>query len=47
LAFTLNTINDPLPGIYNETGYITLNPYDQGSYFAGHYANERPSTFSS
>lgn len=47
LRFTLNTIIDPLSGIYPEEGYVVYNPYDQGSYFAQHYANERPSTFSS
>lgn len=42
----LNTIIDPLPGIYPEEGYVTLEPYDNGGYAAEHYANERPSTWS-
>lgn len=46
MVFTLNTIVDPLPGIYPEDGVITMNPYDQGGYFLEHYANERY-TFSS
>jgi hypothetical protein len=47
LTFTLNTINDPTSGVYGEDGFITLEPYDTGSYQLEHYANERPSTFSS
>lgn len=43
LTFTLNTILDPLPGIYPEEGYLVLNPYDQGGFFAEHYANTRDS----
>jgi hypothetical protein len=46
LAFTLNTIDDPMSGIYPENGFVIYNPYDQGSYQAEHYANERPSSFS-
>lgn len=46
IHLTLNTIIDPLPGIYPEDGYISMNPYDQGGYFFEHYANERY-TFSS
>ena len=46
IAFTLNTINDPTSGIYAETGYIVLEPYDTGSFALEHYSNERPSTFS-
>ena len=47
IAFTLNTINDPTSGVYAETGFVTMDPYDTGSYQSEHYANERPSTFSS
>jgi hypothetical protein len=47
ITFTLNTIDDPTSGVYAEEGYIILEPYDAGSYQAEHYANERPSTFSS
>jgi hypothetical protein len=47
ITFTLNTINDPTSGVYLEEGYIIYNPYDEGSYQAEHYANERPSTISS
>jgi hypothetical protein len=47
IAFTLNTINDPMSGMYPESGYVTLEPYDLGSYQAEWYANTRPSTFSS
>lgn len=47
IVFTLNTINDPTSGVYPEEGYVVLEPYDTGSYQAEHYANERPSTFSS
>ena len=47
VEFTLNTINDPTSGVYPESGFITLEPYDTGSYQYEHYANERPSTFSS
>jgi hypothetical protein len=46
IDFTLNTIIDPLPGVYPETGFLVLNPYDEGSYQAEHYSNERDSTFS-
>lgn len=45
LTFTLNTILDPLSGIYPESGYVVFNPYDQGSFFEEHYANDRPSTW--
>lgn len=52
IDFTLNTIDDPLsnatPGgldVFEEIGYLTLNPYDEGSYQAEWYANERPSNF--
>lgn len=47
ISFTLNTINDPLPGVYPEAGYVVLNPYDEGSYQAEQYVNLRDSTFSS
>lgn len=47
IDFTLNTINDPMSGVYVENGFVIMNPYDQGAYQAEHYANERPSTFSS
>ncbi len=46
LLYTLNTIDD---GIFNwdtESGYVVLNPYDEGSYQAEHYSNERNATFS-
>ncbi len=46
LTFTLNTINDPLSGVYPESGYVTMEPYDMGSYQEEWYANDRPSTFS-
>ena len=46
LYFTLNTILDPLSGIYPEEGYVVFNPYDEGSFFAEHYANDRPSSWS-
>lgn len=46
LYYTLNTIDDPLPGVYPEIGYVVLNPYDEGSYQAEHYSNNRDSTFS-
>jgi len=46
IDFTLNTIIDPTSGVYPEEGYIIMEPYDAGSYQAEHYANERPSTFS-
>lgn len=46
LFYTLNTIDDPLSGVYPEIGYVVLNPYDEGSYQAEHYANDRDSTFS-
>lgn len=46
IDFTLNTIIDPMSGIYPEEGYLTLDPYDSGSYALEHYSNERPSTFS-
>lgn len=45
--FTLNTINDPMPGVYPESGYIIMNPYDTGSYQAEQYVNPRDSEFSS
>jgi hypothetical protein len=47
IEFTLNTINDPTSGVYAESGFVTMDPYDTGSYQLEHYANERPSTFSS
>lgn len=46
IVYTLNTINDPLSGIYPESGFVVLNPYDEGSYQAEQYSNERDSTFS-
>jgi hypothetical protein len=46
VTFTLNTINDPTSGVYPESGYVTLEPYDTGSYQLEWYANTRPSTFS-
>lgn len=46
IDYTLNTINDPLSGIYPESGFVVLNPYDEGSYQAEQYSNERDSTFS-
>lgn len=46
IDFTLNTIDDPLPGIYPEVGYVVLNPFDEGSYQAEHYSNDRDATFS-
>lgn len=46
LAFTLNTILDPLSGIYPEEGFVTLDPYDEGSFFMEQYANERLSSWS-
>jgi hypothetical protein len=45
ITFTLNTINDPMSGVFAESGYVTLDPYDSGSYQAEWYANTRPSTF--
>ena len=45
ITFTLNTINDPMSGVYPESGYVTLEPYDLGSYQSEWYANTRPSTF--
>jgi hypothetical protein len=44
----LNKITEPVneTGTYAEDGYVTLEPYDQGGYFAEHYANERPSSWS-
>ncbi len=47
IDFTLNTIDDPMSGVYPEEGYVTYEPYDNGAYASEHYANERPSTFSS
>jgi len=46
LLYTLNTIIDPLPGVYPEDGFIVLNPYDEGAYQAEQYVNQRDSTFS-
>jgi hypothetical protein len=42
----LNTIDDPLPGVYPEEGYIVLNAYEQGGFFEEVYANSRDSEFS-
>lgn len=47
IDFTLNTIVDPMSGVYPEEGYVTYEPYEDGAYAAEHYSNERPSTFSS
>ncbi len=30
---------------FGNTGYITVDPYEQGGYFEEHYANSRPSTW--
>jgi hypothetical protein len=46
IDYTLNTIIDTLPGVYPEFGFIIINPYDEGSYQAEQYSNERDSTFS-
>ena len=46
IRFTLNTIIDPTSGVYPEDGFVTLEPYDLGSYQQEWYSNERPSTFS-
>lgn len=46
LTFTLNTIDDPLPGYYAESGYVVLDPYEEGSYQLEHYSNGRDATFS-
>ena len=46
LFYTLNTIDDPLSGVYPEQGYVVLNPYDGGSYQAEQYANNRDASFS-
>ena len=46
LTFTLNTINDPMSGIYAESGFVVAEPYESGSYQAEWYSNDRPSTFS-
>mgnify|MGYP000116546020 CR=1 FL=1 len=42
----LNTIDDPLPGVYPEEGYIVKNAYEQGGFFQDVYANSRDSEFS-
>jgi hypothetical protein len=47
LAVTLNRIDDPLPGVYPESGYVVLNAYEEGGFFLEHYANNRDATFSS
>ena len=46
ISFTLNTIIDPTSGVYPEEGFVVFEPYDTGSYQLEHYANDRPSTFS-
>ena len=45
INYTLNMIIDPLPGVYPETGYIVINAYEQGGYFAEIYANGYASTW--
>jgi hypothetical protein len=52
LDFTLNTIDDPLPGVYPEEGYLVLGdesagtaPFEMGGYFSEIYVNGRNSTF--
>jgi hypothetical protein len=46
MDYTLNMIIDPLPGIYPETGYVVINSYEEGGYFAEIYANGYASTWS-
>ena len=52
LDYTLNTIDDPLPGVYPEEGYLVLGdesagtaPFEMGGYFSEIYVNGRNSTF--
>lgn len=47
IAFTLNTILDPLSGEYPQFGYLIKDPYEQGSYALEEYVNTRETTFSS
>jgi hypothetical protein len=46
LSVTLNTILDPLTEWNTESGYVVLNPYDEGSYQAETYSNAKDATFS-
>lgn len=45
LDYTLNMIIDPLPGVYPEDGYIVINSYEEGGYFAEIYANGYATTW--
>ena len=46
LVSSLNMDIDYLPVVnFGNTGYITVDPYEQGGYFEEHYANTRPSTW--
>lgn len=42
----INIANDAMSGVFNEDGYVVINPYDEGGYFSEIYANGRASTFS-
>lgn len=42
---TTKYVTDPTVGTFTESGYLVLNPYEQGGYFLQIYANSRDSTF--
>ena len=45
LTYYLNKLDEQTTGTYPEAGYVVMNPYEQGGYFAEIYANGRASEF--